>query len=74
MTSVSQEARIEIWQERGPRCLGIGRMEQLPGKVRPGIYFNEEFAQFDARQPLGDAVGEGLGTRWPGVRRLAKIV
>jgi hypothetical protein len=51
-----QQAGIEMGQARGPDSLQIGGMDQVPGKVGPGVDLNEDLWEFHPWEALGNAV------------------
>ena len=52
---MGQDARIKVGQQGGSEARGVGRMDKMPGKVRPGIHFHEYLTQLHAGQALRDA-------------------
>jgi hypothetical protein len=57
VTRMRQHAGIEMRQQRGPEGVGIGCMDKVPRKARPGVHLQQEVAELDTRQALGDAFG-----------------
>ena len=57
VAGMRQQAGIEVGQERRPQPRGVGRMDKMAGKMRPGIDLNEEFRKAHPGQPLGNALG-----------------
>jgi hypothetical protein len=50
-------------QACGPDPLQIGGMDQMPGKVGPGVGLDEELRELHPGETLGNPVSEGIGTR-----------
>ena len=55
ITGMRQDTGIKMGQQGGPEGLGVRRMDKVPGKLRPGVHFNEQLTEIHAWQPLGDA-------------------
>jgi hypothetical protein len=59
IAGMGQQAGIEMGQQRGPDPLQISRMDQVSGKVGPGVDLDEELRELHAGEALGNLVSEG---------------
>jgi hypothetical protein len=53
---MGQQAGIEMRQECGPDLLHIGGMDQVLGKVGPGVDLKEDLRELPPGEALGNAV------------------